>query len=81
MNLGLNVVDSVGRFYFEGNSLAGQGFDKNLHSTTETEDKMEGGFFLDVIVGKGPAIFKLFSRKDKTLLIGRDPKGRIGFML
>ena len=81
LDLGLNVVDSVGGLYFQGNSLAGQCLDKDLHSSTETEDKMKGGFFLNVIVGKSPAIFKLLSRKDKSLLVRRDPESEINFVL
>ena len=72
LNLGLNVVDSVRGFYFQGDSLAGQRLNKNLHSSTETEDKVKGGFFLNVIVGKGATIFKLLSCKDKTLLVRRN---------
>jgi hypothetical protein len=33
---------------------------------------MEGGLLLDVVVGKGTAIFQLLSSKDKTLLIRRN---------
>ena len=81
LNLCLNVVDSVRGFYFQGNSLAGQCLDKNLHSSTETENKVKSGFFLNVIVGKSPAIFKLLPRKDKSLLVRRDPESGINFVL
>ncbi|KAF8144807.1 hypothetical protein K438DRAFT_1873191 [Mycena galopus ATCC 62051] len=30
----------------------GQGLDEDLHAATETEDKVKGGLFLDVLVGK-----------------------------
>jgi len=33
---------------------------------------MEGGFLLDVVVGKGASIFKLLSSKDQALLVWRD---------
>lgn len=33
---------------------------------------MKGGFFLDVVVTQGAAIFELFTGKDETLLVGRD---------
>merc|ERR1719195_2391643 len=46
--------------------------DEDLHSTTEAEDKVEGGLLLDVIVRKSASILKLFSSEDQTLLIGRD---------
>jgi hypothetical protein len=31
---------------------------------------MQGGFFLDVVVGKGSSVFKLLSGEDESLLIG-----------
>jgi len=61
LNFGLNVVDSVGGFYLQSNGLASQGLDKNLHSTTEAQDKVKGRLLLNVVVGKGPTILKLFS--------------------
>jgi len=33
---------------------------------------VEGGFFLDVIVTEGSAIFELFSGENKSLLVGWD---------
>ena len=35
-----------------------------LPSATQTEDKMKGRFFLDVIVVEGPTILELFSSED-----------------
>jgi hypothetical protein len=44
----------------------------DLHATTETENKVESRFFLDVIIGKSTAIFKLLSSEDQALLVRRD---------
>lgn len=33
---------------------------------------MESGFLLDVVIGEGAAIFKLFTSEDQALLVGRD---------
>jgi streptomycin 6-kinase len=44
----------------------------DLHATAETEDKVEGGLLLDVVIGKGAAILKLLASKDEALLIGRN---------
>ena len=33
---------------------------------------MKGGFFLDIVVAEGTAVFKLFAGENKTLLIGGD---------
>ena len=33
---------------------------------------MEGGLLLNVVVGKGTAVFELLAGKDQALLVGRD---------
>merc|ERR550532_1108045 len=53
----------------KGDGLAGQGFDKNLHTSTETEYQVKGRFLLDVVVRQSAAIFKLLAGKDQSLLI------------
>ena len=51
LDLALDIVNRIGAFDFEGDCLSGQGLNKDLHTTTEAEHEMEGGFFLDVVVG------------------------------
>ena len=41
-------------------------------SSSKSEDEMESGLLLDVVVGEGSAIFELLTSEDKSLLIGRD---------
>merc|ERR1719258_648022 len=41
-------------------------------ATAKTQDQVERGLLLDVIVGERPSVLKLLARKDKTLLVGRD---------
>ena len=72
LNLGLDVVNGVGWLDLEGDSLASESLHKDLHATAETEDEMESGLLLDVIVGEGSAVFELLASKDESLLIGRD---------
>jgi hypothetical protein len=43
-----------------------------LGTTTETQNQMEGGFLLDVVIGEGSSILELFASKDQTLLIWRN---------
>ena len=56
--------------------LSGQGSEGWLnldltHTTTsKSEDEMEGGLLLDVVVGESSAILKLLSSEDESLLIG-----------
>ncbi|KAI5436897.1 hypothetical protein KIW84_023136 [Lathyrus oleraceus] len=43
-----------------------------LGSTAETENKVEGGFLLDVVVSKSAAVFELFAGEDQSLLVRWD---------
>jgi len=43
-----------------------------LHSTTETEDEMEGGLLLDVVIRESATVLELLASEDETLLIGWD---------
>jgi len=50
--------------------LGGKGFERWLNdTTTETENQVEGGLLLDVVVGESAAILELLSCEDQTLLI------------
>merc|ERR1712176_1528062 len=72
LDFGLDVLDGVGWLNVEGDGLSSQGLDEDLHTTSESEHKMESRLLLDVIIGEGAAIFELLSSEDKSLLIGRD---------
>ena len=60
-------------FDIEGDGLSSQGHDKDLHTTTEAEHQVKGGFLLDVVVGERTAVFQLLSSENQALLIRRDP--------
>ena len=72
LDLGLDVLDGIGSLNLESDGFSGQSLDENLHTTTETEDEMKGRLLLDIVVGKGTAIFKLLASEDKTLLVWWD---------
>ncbi|KAM0883050.1 hypothetical protein ACQ4PT_031880 [Festuca glaucescens] len=72
LDLRLDIVDGVRGLHLKGDGLAGQGLDEDLHATPETEDKVEGGLLLDVVVSKGPAVLQLLASKDEALLVRRD---------
>jgi len=72
LDLGLDVVDGVGRLDLKGNGLASEGLDKDLHTTTQTKDKVKSRLLLDVVVAQGATVFELLASEDKTLLIRRD---------
>jgi hypothetical protein len=42
LDFGLDIVDGIGRLDFQGDGLACQGLDEDLHATTEAENEMEG---------------------------------------
>ena len=72
LNLSLDVVDGVGGLDLKSDGLSSEGLDEDLHTTSESEDEMEGRLLLDIVVRKGTAILKLLTGEDKTLLIGWD---------
>jgi len=72
LNLGLDVLNGVGWLDLEGDGLSSESLDEDLHTTSESEDEMEGGFLLDVVVGEGSSVFELLTGEDKSLLIGWD---------
>ena len=53
--------------------LLSEGLEGRLDDTTsESEDQMESGLLLDVVVGKGSAILELLASEDQALLVRRD---------
>jgi hypothetical protein len=72
LNLSLDVINSVRWFNIKSDGLSSEGLDEDLHTSSESEDQMESGFLLDVIIAEGSAIFQLFASKDESLLIGGD---------
>jgi len=73
LNLRLDVLDGVVGFDVQGNRLSREGLDENLHgTTTKTEDEMEGGLLLNVIIRERSSILKLLSREDQSLLLRWD---------
>ena len=72
LDLGLDVVDGVGRLHLEGDGLAGESLDEDLHTTAEAEHKVEGGLLLDVVVRESAAILELLASEDQALLIRGD---------
>merc|ERR1711899_26753 len=69
LNFGLYIFNGVRGLNLEGDGLASQGLDENLHATSETENQVQGRLLLDVVVGEGTAILELFTGKDQPLLI------------
>ena len=73
LNLSFDILNGVRSLNVQGNSLAGQSLDEDLHSTsTESEDQVKSGLLLNVIVREGSAVLELLASEDESLLIGRD---------
>merc|ERR1711953_1302947 len=61
LDLGLDILNAVRGLNFEGDGLASQGLDENLHASSQSEHKMEGGLLLDVVVRKSATILELLA--------------------
>merc|ERR1719281_1696970 len=72
LDLGLDVLNGVSWLDIEGDGLAGESLNEDLHTTSESQHKMESGLLLDVVIGESSAIFKLLSSEDESLLIWWD---------
>ena len=72
LDLGLDIVNGVGRFHLQSDGLSSESFDKNLHSSSKSEDQVKSRLLLDVVVRQSPSIFQLFSGKDQPLLVWGD---------
>jgi hypothetical protein len=54
-----NVVDPAGKILHT-----------DIHTSSESEDQVDGRFFLNIIVTKSSTVLKLLSGEDESLLIG-----------
>ena len=53
-------------------SLSRQRLDKDLHTSTQTKNKVERRLFLNVVVRKSSSVFQLLSSENQPLLVWRD---------
>jgi hypothetical protein len=72
LNLALHIIDGVRGFDFEGDCLAGEGLDEDLHTATKTENKMKGGLLLDVVIRESATVLELLASEDQALLVRRN---------
>merc|ERR1711902_312578 len=72
LDLGLDVLNAVRGLDLEGDGLAGESLDEDLHTSPESEHKMESGLLLDVVVRESPSILELLSSEDQPLLVWGD---------
>merc|ERR1712110_360236 len=67
LDLGLDVLDGVGWLNIKGDGLSGEGLNEDLHTTSQSENEMESGLLLDIVVGEGSSILELLTGEDKSL--------------
>merc|ERR1719201_265964 len=72
LDLGLDVLNGVRWFDLKGDGLSSQGLDEDLHTSSQSEHKMEGALLLDVVVGESSSILQLLTSEDQSLLIWGD---------
>ena len=72
LDLSLDIVDGVTGLNVQGDRLARQGLDEDLHAASQAQHQVKGRFLLDVVVRKGTAVFQLLASEDQALLVGRD---------
>merc|ERR1719466_742671 len=69
LDLCLHIFNGIRWFHLQSNSFSGEGLDKDLHSSSETENKMKSALLLDVVIRKSSSILQLFTSKDESLLV------------
>merc|ERR1711963_1365486 len=69
LDLGLDILDGVRRFNLQGDSLTSEGLDEDLHTSSQSENKMESTFLLDIVIRQGSSILQLLSSEDQSLLV------------
>merc|ERR1712151_728625 len=69
LDLSLDILNGVRGLDLEGDGLASQGLDEDLHTSPESEHKMEGALLLDVVVGESSSVLQLLASEDQSLLI------------
>jgi len=72
LDLSLHIVNGVGTLNLQGDGLASQCLDEDLHPTPQAEHQVESALLLDIVISKGAAILKLLASKDEPLLVRRD---------
>jgi len=73
LDLCLHIGDCIRRLYIQCNGLSRQRLHKDLHTTSQSKYQVKSWFLLDIVISESSAILELLPRKDKSLLIGRNP--------
>ncbi len=71
LDLLLDVSNGVRRLDIEGDGLAREGLDEDLHAgtTAEAQDEMQSGLLLNVVISESAVVLELLASEDETLLV------------
>merc|ERR1712227_955122 len=69
LDLGLDILNGVRWLNLESDGLASQSLDKDLHTSSQSQNKMESAFLLDVVIRKSSSVLELLSSEDQPLLV------------
>jgi len=72
LDFGLDIFDGIAGLDLERDGLASQGFDEDLHASSQAQDEMKSRLLLDVVVRESATVFQLLAGENQTLLIRRD---------
>ena len=72
LDFGFYIFNGISWLNIEGDSFSSEGLDEDLHTSSKSENEMESGLFLDVVIGEGSAVLELLTSKDESLLIWWD---------
>ena len=72
LDLCFDVLNCVSGLNIDGHCSSSKGFHEHLHTTPQSQDEVDGGLLLDVVVAQSTCIIELLARKDESLLIGWD---------
>merc|ERR1719270_3269067 len=69
LDFGFHILNGVRSLNLQGYGLSSERFHKDLHSSSQSENQVESGFFLNVVIRQSSTIFKLLACKNQPLLI------------
>merc|ERR1711892_1600231 len=72
LDLSFDILNAIRGLDLKGDGLPSQSLDKDLHTTSKSENKMESAFLLYVVVRESPSVLQLLSSKDEPLLVWWD---------
>ena len=69
LDFSLDSFNWIRWFNIKSDGFSGQGLNEDLHTSSESQDQMEGWFLLDIVVWQWSSVFKLLSSENESLLI------------